>query len=93
MVVKNEIVKLLFDLLLFTSIMAAVQNSRVDLVAVSSELSSSYVVLGRLALAQPLEEDLLVCQIETLQDIFENQVQNPQKLCPKFIHCQRKINV
>ena len=58
--------------------MATVQNSRVDLVAVSSELSSSYVVLGRLALAQPLEEDLLVCQIETLQDIFENQVQNPQ---------------
>ena len=64
----------------------AVQNSKIDLVAVSSELSSSYVVLGRLALAQPLEEDLLVCQIETLQDIFENQastwnqVLNPQKI-------------
>ena len=49
-------------------------HSKVDLVAVSGELSSSYVVLGRLALARPLEEDLVLCQIENLSEIFDNQL-------------------
>ncbi len=49
-------------------------HAKVDLVAVSGELSSSYVVLGRLALARPLEEDLVLCQIENLSEIFDNQL-------------------
>ena len=49
-------------------------NSKVDLVAVSGELSSSYVALGRLALARPVESDLVLCQIQNLSEIFDNQL-------------------
>jgi len=49
-------------------------SKKVDLVSVTAELSTSYVVLGRLALDQPLEEDSLMCQIKTLTDIFDNQL-------------------
>ena len=54
--------------------MAPISCNKVDLVAVAAELSSSYVVLGRLALAKPLDEDSALCQIETLSEIFDRQL-------------------
>jgi hypothetical protein len=52
----------------------ASSSPKLDLVAVVTELTCSYVVLGRLALAKPVDEDAVLCQIETLSDIFDRQL-------------------
>ena len=63
-----------WELVLFMQVEMAISASKIDLVSVVAELSSSYVVLGRLALAKPLEEDSVLCQIDSLSLIFDSQL-------------------